>query len=381
MSEYQYYEFVSVDKPLSQKEMKQLRSISTRARITPSGFVNEYNWGDLSASPVELMKKYFDAHFYYANWGTIVFMVRLPEDLLLPETVSSFVCEWSLDIKKFKKHWLITWSLDEPEIYDTFFQEGMASLSSLLPIRQELLEGDLRSLYIGWLACVSRNLIAKEVKEPIVMPGFGNLTAPQQVLADILEVEPDLQGASHGIPPENKLEDEKERFELWLKSQSKEKFVAFAKNVVLGNSARAKINLRKEYYEWRNKKKPGLKERTVKQLQTLAEKAKRERIKREKKAHKKAETKRKRERKNYLSSLAKNYAKVWKETNKLASAGTGSAYDKTCDLIKDLAEAYNTFDTRESFDSALAKFMKKNQKRPALTKRLLKEKLLKQHPE
>jgi hypothetical protein len=34
MSEYQYYEFQAIDRPLTFKEMNTLRSYSTRARIT-----------------------------------------------------------------------------------------------------------------------------------------------------------------------------------------------------------------------------------------------------------------------------------------------------------------------------------------------------------
>jgi hypothetical protein len=43
MSEYQYYEFRAIDKPLTEKDMRTLRDLSTRARITPTSFVNEYN--------------------------------------------------------------------------------------------------------------------------------------------------------------------------------------------------------------------------------------------------------------------------------------------------------------------------------------------------
>ena len=49
MSEYQYYEFQAVDRPLTAKEMAELRSFSTRARITPTSFVNDYSWGDEDA--------------------------------------------------------------------------------------------------------------------------------------------------------------------------------------------------------------------------------------------------------------------------------------------------------------------------------------------
>ena len=45
MSEYQYYEFQAVDRPLTQEQMGELRAYSSRAQITPSSFVNVYNWG------------------------------------------------------------------------------------------------------------------------------------------------------------------------------------------------------------------------------------------------------------------------------------------------------------------------------------------------
>lgn len=43
MSEYQYYEFQAVDRPLTETEMAELRSYSTRARIMPASFINDYS--------------------------------------------------------------------------------------------------------------------------------------------------------------------------------------------------------------------------------------------------------------------------------------------------------------------------------------------------
>jgi hypothetical protein len=52
MSEYQYYEFRAVDRPLSQTEQRELRAISTRAQITAAGFVIHYEWGDFKGNPI-----------------------------------------------------------------------------------------------------------------------------------------------------------------------------------------------------------------------------------------------------------------------------------------------------------------------------------------
>src|SRR5437667_6092917 len=80
MSEYQYYEFRAIDRPLTQKEMRELRALSTRAEITPTSFTNEYHWGDFKGDPRKLIEKYFDAFLYYANWGTLWCMFRLPRE-------------------------------------------------------------------------------------------------------------------------------------------------------------------------------------------------------------------------------------------------------------------------------------------------------------
>jgi hypothetical protein len=54
MSEYQYYEFRAVDRPLDDRQMRELRAVSSRAVITPTSFTNEYNWGDFKGT-VKLM--------------------------------------------------------------------------------------------------------------------------------------------------------------------------------------------------------------------------------------------------------------------------------------------------------------------------------------
>src|SRR5215471_20398811 len=78
MSEYQCYEFLALDRPLTAREMEELRAISTRAEISPTRFWNEYMYGDFKGDPEALVARYFDAHMYFANWGTRRLMLRLP---------------------------------------------------------------------------------------------------------------------------------------------------------------------------------------------------------------------------------------------------------------------------------------------------------------
>jgi hypothetical protein len=56
MSEYQYYDFRAIDRPLARNEIAALRAISTRAVITTTSFTNHYEWGDLKANPSKLLE-------------------------------------------------------------------------------------------------------------------------------------------------------------------------------------------------------------------------------------------------------------------------------------------------------------------------------------
>jgi hypothetical protein len=71
MSEYQYYEFQVTDRPLSEADRQALRNLSTRTRITATGFTNSYEWGDFKDKPAEL-----DLHLYLANWWSRRLMIR-----------------------------------------------------------------------------------------------------------------------------------------------------------------------------------------------------------------------------------------------------------------------------------------------------------------
>ena len=84
--------------------------------------------------------------------------------------------------------------------YDRFgMEDGRGWMARLAPVRDELLRGDLRSLYIGWLAAVAREMMDDDETEPFAVSGLANLTAAQRALAEFIEVDPDLlAGAGMG---------------------------------------------------------------------------------------------------------------------------------------------------------------------------------------
>lgn len=200
MSEYQYYEFQTVDRRLSQKEMSELRRYSTRARITATSFVNEYHWGNFKGDPDSWMEKYFDGHVYFANWGTRILQLTVPEKLL-PEKTASLYCATDVASARNAGGKLILQFISEEEGgYDDFL-EGDGLLSSLLPIRNDIAGGDFRPLYLGWLMSVQHGQIDDDELEPPVPPDLGNLSGALSDFADFLRINQDLIAASAKASP------------------------------------------------------------------------------------------------------------------------------------------------------------------------------------
>jgi hypothetical protein len=207
MSEYQYYEFLALDRPLTAAEQAELRELSTRARITATSFTNDYQWGDFKGSPDLLMQRYYDAHLYLANWGTHRIMLRLPRTILDPETVGRYCAGGQVSVSATREHMILDLT-SEDEAGD--WEEGAEdSLSAIVGVRSELATGDLRALYLAWLSAYSGREAGEDANdedddeefEPPVPAGLGALTAAQRALADFLRVDPCLLQAAAGASP------------------------------------------------------------------------------------------------------------------------------------------------------------------------------------
>src|SRR5947208_3224444 len=81
MSEHQFVDFVAVDRPVSPKNLAFMRQQSTRAEISEWRFTNEYHFGDFRGNATAMLRRGYDVHLHYANFGIRRIMFRLPEGL------------------------------------------------------------------------------------------------------------------------------------------------------------------------------------------------------------------------------------------------------------------------------------------------------------
>jgi hypothetical protein len=200
MSEYQCYEFVALERPLTAKQMAELRTVSARAEITPTRFWNEYHWGDFKGESAKLVARYFDAHVYFANWGTRRLMLRLPRKLVATKSLRPYFVGDAARASSTGTHVIVDLCSDEegPDYYDEA-DDGL--LTTLTPLRTELMGGDFRVAYLAWLLALQAGEVEEDAIEPPLPPGLSDLTAAQRAMVEFLRLDRDLLTAAGAASP------------------------------------------------------------------------------------------------------------------------------------------------------------------------------------
>jgi hypothetical protein len=378
MSEYQYYEFAAIDRPLSRAEMAQLRAVSTRAEITSAGFVNHYEWGDLKADPADWMRRYFDAFVYTANWCSCRLALRVPLATFRKADLKPFATRHTLTIEAGKEHWIIDWSLDESDSYDRFgMDDGNGWMRRLAPLRDELLRGDLRPLYLGWLAAAVE--LEDDAQEPQAPPDLSNLSPAQQALVEFIEVDPDMlaAAAAGGANTEKAEKGHAARSadaDQWLDAWSREEMATQLKLIAQGQGRYAERQIRSRHAAWVKAHRPSpassAPRRSVGQLRQLAQVASGVRRQHEAEEHAAQEAERSRQHEARLRLLMTDVDKCWAAVDTHAQRGSASGYEQAVRALSALAEGYALTSSRKAFDRNLRRLLMRHAKRGALLRRL-----------
>lgn len=380
MSEYQYYEFLAVDRPLDDDEQAKVRSLSTRARITATSFVNEYQWGDFKGNPNLLMERYYDAHLYVANWGTHRVMFRLPRELLDPDVVEEYRVEDQVS----------AWTTDEFTVLDftsqddagEFDYDAEALLSGVVGVRAELAAGDLRPLYIAWLAAYGVwerdedvfDRDADDDLEPTVPPGLGMLTAPQRALAYFLRLDNDLLTiAAQTSPPLEEITDDPSELAGWVTCLPIAEKNRLLTRVVQGEAARVRMELLRRYRSDTALTIPVPARRIVADL--LDEAAHRRTDREHRLAAQRAEEEERREearalaRERRLDELARDEETAWSRVEAMIATRKPGEYDAAVTLLTDLQALAEREDSYDRFTLRTIALRQTHARKPSLIER------------
>jgi hypothetical protein len=370
MSEYQYYQFLALDQPLSEGDQKALRAISTRAEITRHSFTNVYHWGNLKARPDDLVDRYFDAHLYVTNWGTFSCQLRIPKTNLPPEDVAPYGCGDSLQVRATETHTVVTWTRNDEEP-DDYWDEEPATLAGLIPLRTSLMQGDLRALYLGWLLGIQQGDVDDDDPEPPVPPGLQDPDGPLQALADFLDIDPDLLSAAAMRSPEREAID-REALRAWLATLPDETNDEWLLTVMSGGGAALAAPMWARFRQSTpDQESPvGSPGRTAGDLCAEAD---RQRLVREEREAREAAARQQAEaeaRQRHLAALVGQESALWQQVTDAIAVTHQADYDLAVSLLADLRDLAGMSGDMATFSQGMAALRKQYSRRQGLWNRL-----------
>ena len=186
MSEYQYYEFLALDRPLSESEQQAVSELSSRVDPHPRRAVFVYHYSDLPIDERDLVAQYFDAMFYIANWGTTRLIFRLPKELVDLHHIELYSLEYFIEFETRGDYVLLDIQTNDEDGYGWIDGEGQ--LDSLVGLREDILAGDYRLLHLAWLAAVDSGYFEEEMTEPPVPAGLQILTPALERFIEVFRI-------------------------------------------------------------------------------------------------------------------------------------------------------------------------------------------------
>jgi hypothetical protein len=258
-------------------------------------------------------------------------------------------------------------------------------MPGLIVLREELLSGDLRSLYLGWLSGVDGD-VDDDDPEPPVPAGLRTLTAAQDDLVALLRIDDDLLAAA-AERSADLAEPESSRAQLaeWLWSRSSAEKDAWLL-ALLGQSTqptRSEILLQYRQSLRAASGEPPvetLPPRTCRQLRQAREaqakeaerrRAEEDAAKRVKEAKQAAKV-----RNLLLNQLAKRIDAAWDEVEQKISTKQTSQYPQAVKELTDLHDLAIRDGHIEQYDARLSELVRRHQKKYAFVQRLRKAGLI-----
>jgi hypothetical protein len=373
MSEYQRYEFMTIERPLTREQLDAVNRLSSHIEASSTHALIEYHWGDFKHDPIDVLKKFFDAFLYWANWGSPQLAFRFPHGILPADLIEGYDLDDFVTFTQHQDYDILDMQFGEMEAPDEWIDY---ELGSLIAIRDELMEGDVRALYIVWLA--GQSMMGGydededeggeedyEISVPAVPPAFGTLTAAQQALAELFRVPDEVLVAaarhSKGAVPSTA-----DDFAAWVRLLPPDRQIDYLVRLAHSEPGLSRLLVRelRELGQDRTGAKPSTGER-VPYATLLAEsrdiKAELEREKREQERA---------ARLRHLQEIHDHQDTYWRQIDMAVVRGTGTGYDEALRLLIELRDAADQFQETQEFQDRFRAWVGPHLRRPAFVKRL-----------
>lgn len=382
MSEYQFYEFRTIDRPFTAAERAEIHTWSSRAEVDSHKAQFVYHYSDFHKNIEDAMFQYFDAMVYYANFGCKTLMFRFPLALVNKKELVAYT--FSDNIELLTKGDYVLLKIEEniqDGGYEDWIDEGGINLADLMGVRQQIINGDYRALYLAWLyfhspdskASFPDDYYEEEEEnneddtakmgaiEPPLPPHLKHLGSDLQHFADFWGLSEDWISAA-AVGSKEKVEDIDNKADFIAKLPEAEKAD------FLLRLANQEVNLGavflKRLKELEPKQKTvALQGRKVQEIAELAEEIKGKRLFKDNEIaqQKRLET---------LEKTHKNRLLIWTETVSLLALQTANGYDKGVENMENLYKAAEHFEDLPAYKAKLAATLAPHRTSKALMKRL-----------
>ncbi len=378
MSSPSHHQGLVLEGSLSVRELNALRTIAPHAVITPTYFsCNQplHLRSDLST----FVSRYFDLLIAISRLGNHRLLQRLPMTVLDPVLLMSYCVGKSVQAHERGSYWIIDFISPQRTHDGAMPSEGWAK--TLAPLRHDLLHGDWRVMYLGWLLAVQHQELDPTTQEPPVPAALGQLSKPLQDMATFLRIDSDLvavaaQRSTATLVPtpsqlgqwiaELPITDKNQVILEWLTDHDR--------------YLRARLLQRCQADQLRSLKRT-MPARTVGELQRAAEHYRQERQRRYQEQQSRLQARHSAEqqaaRDSYLNELAQQQASIWQTVDTLVSARQAKTYNIAAMLIKDLREISERHATTEQFREKLAELRQRHPKKRSFFDRLRRSGALK----
>jgi hypothetical protein len=330
----------------------------------PRQAVFVYHWSSFPGNRHELLTKYYDAMLYMANWGSRQLMFRFPRAALDLERAMVY-CQ-PLIVQDYVSFSTVgEYAILNIDFYDEEgggWVEGEGWLPAMLSLRDDILRGDYRTLYLAWLKALEVEDLLDSIPEPPVPPGLKALSPALHTMVEFFEIDEMLIRVAAEVSSERK-----PRSKDWLR-RALFQLAAEERDAYLFRLAQGEPHLSGELNRRLSEISP-LPEpelpppRTVGQLLREAEERRQQE---ERRRAEEAEARRIEE----LEALASHEAEAWADVDALIQQTNARAYDGAVQLLvklRDLAE----YQGRETyFQGRLNTICEEYRRRPALHRRL-----------
>lgn len=147
MSEYQYYEFRTVRRPLSREEQAEVKTWSSRGEVSPTSAKFVYHYSDFRQNPETCLLRCFDMMLYIANWGHRLIMFRFPENEVDFQQLQAYEYERDMTdcrIQVYKKKGYVVIDIDEnQEEGFAYWVDGEGVLPAITPLWTDIYKNNM----------------------------------------------------------------------------------------------------------------------------------------------------------------------------------------------------------------------------------------------